>query len=201
MKQFRALRGFTLIEILIVIGIFALTTSLVTASYLSFEKSQRLRSAALQLKSDLRLTQNKALSGDKGTGSSSCGSTSTLGGWYLEVTNSLVGDANSKYTIAGNCRTGLSDTFFSSKTIFLPRGVVVWSTSLGTSVDILFRPISSGVTFHQGAFTPPFFNSSGNLLNQIPGGSQLVITLLLTATGDTYQVIVLPSGEINENKP
>src|SRR3990167_10709224 len=66
------LPGFTLIELLIVISIFGLTASLITASYLTFERNQRLKAAAQKIKTDVRFTQNKALTGDKGLGSDPC---------------------------------------------------------------------------------------------------------------------------------
>lgn len=194
--------GFSLIELLIVIAIFGLTVSLVTASYITFERNQKLRGAAQQLKSDLRQAQNKALSGDKGSGGALCPATSTLGGWFIKVSTDTGGGNNAKYTLYGDCRTGASDAAFSERTIFLPSGVTVSATSLGAtnSVSIFFRPLVSGVTYHNGGLTPPFFDSSGNLLNQLGIGSQLVITLSATG-GAAYQVVVAPSGEINEAKP
>ncbi len=202
-KQFSIFkRGFSLIELLIVVAIFGLTVSLVTAAFITFDRNQKLRNAALQLKSDLRQAQNKALSGDKGSGSATCPSTATLGGWYIQINTDPTGGNNGKYTLAGDCKTGASDSSFAAKTTFLPGGVTVSTTSLGAiaSVDIFFRPLSSGVTFHNASLSPPFFDSSGNLVNQVGAGSALTITLS-AATGGTYQVVVSSSGEINESKP
>ncbi len=201
----RNLRAFTLIELLIVVAIFGLTVTLVTAAFITFDRNQKLSNAALQLKSDLRQAQNKALSGDKGSGSGSsvCPSTSTLGGWYIEISTDPTGGSNGQYTLAGDCKTGGSDSNFAVKTVFLPGGVTVSATSLGviTNADIFFQPISSGVSFHNGSFVPPFFDSSGNLANQVGAGSSLTITLTSADGSGIYQVIILPSGEINESKP
>lgn len=198
-------RAFSLIELLIVVAIFGLTVTLVTAAFITFDRNQKLRNAALQLKSDLRQVQNKALSGDKGSGSGSetCVSTSTLGGWYIRISTDPTGGASGKYTLAGDCRTGATDSSFATKTIFLPGGVTVSATSLGaiTNADIFFRPLSSGVSFHNGDLVPPFFDSAGNLVNQVGAGNALTITLTSAVGGDTYQVVILPSGEVNESKP
>src|SRR4030042_6751224 len=94
-------KGFTLIELLVVITIFGIITSLITASYVTFERGQRLRNAAETLKSDIRLVQNKALSGDKSTVSNcveDSNTKTTLIGWYLVVDNEATG-----YTISSDC--------------------------------------------------------------------------------------------------
>lgn len=195
-------RGFSLIELLIVVAIFGLTVSLVTAAFVAFERNQKLRNGAQQLKSDLRQVQNNALSGNKGSGSAVCPATSTLGGWYLQISTDPTNGKNAKYTLSGDCRTGASDSSFASRTIFLPSGVSISSTSLGavSNIGILFRPIISGVTYHNASLVPPFFDASGNLLNEAGAGSVLTISLT-SATGGSYQVAILPSGEINEVKP
>ncbi|MEX2028331.1 MAG: GspH/FimT family pseudopilin, partial [Candidatus Curtissbacteria bacterium] len=195
-------QGFSLIELLIVVAIFGLTVSLVTAAFVTFERNQKLRNGAQQLKSDLRQAQNNALSGNKGSGSAVCPGTSTLGGWYLQISTDSTNGENGKYTLSGDCRTGTDDSSFATRTIFLPNGVSISSTSLGavSDIGILFRPLISGVTYHNAALVPPFFDADGNLLNEVGAGSALTITLT-SATGGTYQVAISPSGEINEVKP
>lgn len=194
--------GFSLIELLIVVAIFGLTVSMVTAAFITFDRSQKLRNAAQQLKSDLRQAQNKALSGDKGSGPATCPSTAILGGWYIQISTDSAGGKNGKYTLAGDCKTGATDGSFAPKTIFLPGGVTVSTTSLGalSNAAIFFQPLTFGVTYHNAGLSPPFFDLSGNLVNQVGAGSALTITLS-AATGGTYQVVVLSSGEINESKP
>ena len=46
--------GFTLIELLVVITISAMVMGLTTASYLTYERNQKLKNAAATLKTDLR---------------------------------------------------------------------------------------------------------------------------------------------------
>lgn len=195
--------GFSLIELLIVIAIFGLTVSLVTAAFITFDRNQKLRNAALQLKSDLRQAQNKALSGDKGSGSAVCPSTSTLGGWYIQISTDPSSGNNGKYTLVGDCRTGAADSSFAAQTFLLPGGVTVSTTNLGaiSNVAVFFQPLTSGVTFHNAGLVPPFFDSSGNLVNQLGAGGVLTITLTSAMGSGTYQVVVSSSGEINESKP
>lgn len=196
----KPLRAFSLIELLIVVAIFGLTVSLVTAAFITFERNQQLRNAALQLQSDLRQTQNQALSGNKGSDLSVCPSTSTLGGWYVRLSTDSGGGANGRYTIGGDCiSAALNESSFSSKTVILPVGISITNVGSVSNVDILYRPLAPGVSFHNASLVPPFFDSSGNLLNQVGAGSSLVITFT-SNTGGTYHVTVSPSGEVNANE-
>ena len=79
---YKVKHGFTLIELLVVITLFGIVSTLITASYTTFERNQRIRNATQTLKNDLRLVQNKALAGDKGA-NSECPVASTLVGWYV----------------------------------------------------------------------------------------------------------------------
>lgn len=60
--------GFTLIEILVSVAIIFLLTGLTLAGYGAFNKKQTVETAAYQLASDLRLAQQKAISGEKPVG-------------------------------------------------------------------------------------------------------------------------------------
>lgn len=59
------MKGFTFIEILVTIAITMLLFSGTAASYSRFTDESRLKQAALTVKNDLRLAQNKAISGEK----------------------------------------------------------------------------------------------------------------------------------------
>lgn len=58
-------KGFTLIELIIVASIILLISGGVLTNYNSYNETQRLKQAAITLKSHLRLAQAKALSGAK----------------------------------------------------------------------------------------------------------------------------------------
>src|SRR3989339_1835177 len=97
----RRRHGFGLIEFMIVITVFGIAVSAITASYLSFERNQRLKSAAQTLKGDIRLIQNKAVSGDKGTESDCLQGSENwpLVGWYINITEN-----SDSYSLAGSCQ-------------------------------------------------------------------------------------------------
>src|SRR3990167_6289045 len=123
MPKFRY--GFSLIELMVVVSLFGLAASLITASYLSFEKNQRLRSGANLLKSDLRLIQNKATSGDEGAGGAVCNATADrLGGWYLSIEKD-----GTSYAYGGVCADGgdwaTEVTFDVKSQVNLPQGTKI----------------------------------------------------------------------------
>lgn len=61
----KRLPGYTLIEVLVTVSIIAILTGSSLVGYNRFQGRQGLKSAGEQLVSDLRLTQQKALSGEK----------------------------------------------------------------------------------------------------------------------------------------
>ncbi len=218
----RYLKAFSLIELMVVLTLFGLATTLVSASYLKFERGQRLKGAALQLVSDLRYVQNKATEQDKGAKNgieTICESTDTLGGWYLfadaDPTSSL---GNTSYLIGGDCITSPSEPnetlFYDSqqtqRTIKLPRDIRInriffAAGNFTQPVAVLFRPQKVGVTYHNGGATfPGFFMTDGKTLdNPMPGlpqSSQVTIELA-NSSEDFYWVVIQPSGEVNEVKP
>jgi len=95
--------GFTLLEVLVAITIIALLSGISLVGYNRFQERQQLVSAKEQLRSDLRLTQQKALSGEKPAGW--CAATGqTLAGWRLVFTSSTI------YEIRGICSSGATVT-------------------------------------------------------------------------------------------
>ena len=204
-------KGFTLIELLIVISIFGLTASLITASYLTFERNQRLKAAAQKIKTDIRFTQNKALTGDKGLGSDPCVTPNTLFGWYISFSSEI--SKNTYYTIAGDCQNQTSggEVTFAINTQSLPQGVQITKITYGSdtadrkNVWVLFEPLKHDVTFFSSALSddvPPFLDNDGNfrsgkLLVSLPGEK---ITIQLAREKTYYYVDVQPSGEVYERQ-
>lgn len=201
------LYGFSLIEFLVVVSIFGIAASLITASYLNFERNQKVRGVASQLKSDLRLTQNRALSGDKGPGGK-CAANSNLGGWYLAIE-----EGKQVYKIGGDCLgSGFEETAFEKRTVNLPGDIKVkrifYGVSDTTHLVIFFRPLAGGVTFHNASAlanedTPDFFEPSGTLKNYLTAPPQSVLTIEFSNLDGTrkYQVKIEVTGEVSDVKP
>lgn len=195
----RSKQGFSLLELLVVIMLFSLTSFVVSASYITFERNQRVKNAAHALKNDIRLVQNKASSGDKGSGGV-CIPSSSLGGWYMELI-----DEASSYRIAGVCLS-VSEADFNSRTINLPKDVKITNLQYGsarTEVHVLYRPLSTNVSIFGTINPPPDFYDTFPAPTpptfKTPLSPQtLEITLSLTSE-ICYRVEVSQSGEVSDS--
>lgn len=204
--------GFSLIELMIVVTLIGIASSLVTASFLTFERSNRVKNAALALKGDLRFVQNKALSGDKGPQGVSCGDRSILGGWYLVLEK----DQNF-YTFGGLCvdvnlsPPYASERLFLEKVVNLPQGTKIEEIYSGTNAKndaaVFFKPLSKSVSFHIPSLAldanPNFFrDETGVLINPLdfPPQSPLRAVIADLEGGRRHQVKVQLSGEISDEK-
>lgn len=113
--------GFTLIEILVAIGILAILMALSISGYSSLNQRQTLLSAGQTMKNIIRDAQSRAYSGelDCSIGACDCtvGSASSLKGWYVD----FVGKQ-----IYGECQTALGPTItIMPKAFVLPTEVTV----------------------------------------------------------------------------
>ena len=137
--------GFTLIELLITISIIGIIFTLGLAKYNEFNRRQILAQAASGLRSNLRLAQNKAFSGEKDCSASKCGGVDgvcgtndanerSLDGWYVSFT------ADS-YQVYGQCGgVAFPD---SPKTEYLTqRGITISSTTN----PVHFKPLGLGAS-------------------------------------------------------
>jgi prepilin-type N-terminal cleavage/methylation domain-containing protein len=129
--------GFTLIELLISISIIAVVFGLGVAKYNEFNRRQIVIQATNELKSNLRLTQGRAINGEKDCAvcqvGAACGDSDDLGleGWY-------VGFTADSYQVYGQCG-GLP---FSSKTTDLGGRQIALSSTVN---PIWFKPLGLGV--------------------------------------------------------
>ena len=204
-------RGFSLIELMVVISLFGISASLITASYLTFERNARVKNAATSIKNELRLVQNKATSGDKGpkdpvSGQTICASTSTLGGWYIKLDSGA--GANTSFTIGGDCITGTGEANFTDaqgvpqQVVQLPPDTKISSIACSgctSAVSFFFRPLTNSASFHNGVLAPPDFldnADTGKLKNNFnnPGAATIVVSNI--AGTRTSQIVVLPTGEV-----
>ncbi len=119
-----AARGYTLIELMVGLTIAALLFLVGYGGYREFVRRQALDNAYKELKSDLRLTQELAISGEK---PSSC--TGALFGYQVAFSESL-------YTVSASC--GGSVTI---RTKSLPGGITLSGAS-----SIIYKVIGEGTT-------------------------------------------------------
>ena len=211
--------GFTIIELLIVMSLLGIATTLVSAAYLSFEKRERVKSAALDLKSNLRLAQNKALSGDKGIPGSpaQCNNTSqTLIGWFVRIDTDTTIPVNN-YEIMIACQNtpgdeehyvfknvdlpeGVSFTDFEYSNDFVIAGSFIPLNNTGL-YKILFRTLDREIYVFDDS--PSFYDSDGNF-NKLWGSTdvtgQIAFKLAINGFDTTYEVTAFTDGEINEKK-
>jgi prepilin-type N-terminal cleavage/methylation domain-containing protein len=159
-------RGYTLLELLIVISIITVVFTFGFARYQDFQRRQQLEAAALTIRSDLRLAQEFSLAGRKPDNPSGndC-EDSPLNGYIFRRLSA------STYQIEASCVEG----------DVIVRGPITISSGIslsgipGTPTDeLLFRVLAKGV------------NRSSNT----------TLTLTQTSSGATTQIIISPSGEI-----
>ena len=113
-------QGFTLIELIIVVTVILVISVVTLLNYNSYTDRQRVKQAGITLRSDLRLAQTKATSGQKPF---MCDATTTLESYT--VTFSDCGGIGACYEIQPICmQSGVAvDTDDDSTRIFLPSGV------------------------------------------------------------------------------
>lgn len=102
------MKGFTLIEILVAVTILLIMSSIGVSNFTTYNDTQSLKQAALNVKSGLRTIQSKAFAGEKPTGCAS------LIGWRMTFTGST-------YTTEPAC-SGATPTA-SQTTVTLPTGI------------------------------------------------------------------------------
>jgi len=126
------MRGFTLIEMVIAISITTIIFGLGLTTYQNFSKKQIVEQTTLNLKADLRLTKDKALSGQKPDEWCN-GPGETLSGWKLDL-------GASGYSILPVCSGGSDLDGDITKTVSFPAGV-----TSNTPAQILFKVLGQGV--------------------------------------------------------
>ncbi len=127
-------KGFTLIEVLIVIVILGIIMGVGSAQFREFSRRQATASVKRQLLADVRAAQADAANGRKPPG---C--TGTLQGFYFSVTGTA-GPAS--YEVFARCLQGVTNQDINITTVQLPQG---FSFSALPSVNpVIFRPVSQG---------------------------------------------------------
>jgi len=184
-------RGYSIIELLIVVVIMGLLAAIVIPSFSNFQQNQDLKLSAEEMASNIRLAQSRSLSGSKGT---TCAATDKLMGWYFAVQSGVL---QNTYSIAGACKSS-SNTITpfnlelkntkNSKVVI--NNVKIDSVSYNANqVFGLVEPVDGKITFYL------------NSLSSVPitYTQQIEMTLInnsVAGPGNTQKVVVTRSGEI-----
>ncbi len=211
-SQRERLAGFTLIELLVVIVIIGLLTGGAIAAYNNFSRGQTVRRAALELKTGLRESQNRAVSGVKDQTCKQDTNTDNLDDYGLRghyVTFDVL--VANQYNRAQVCESPQGQPFngtLDEEITVGPENITLSSSveidnlrvedSLGNPLTpfpsiltINFLPLK-GVEFYDGDFT---FDGS-NLISL-----SFTRALICLSDGQTiYEVYVDLSGQIFEKK-
>ena len=171
--------GFTLIELLVVMFIIGLLSTLIVAGYRGGQKRYTLEQATQKLVSDLRKTQNMAISGGEIPGLCDLANSCNGYGVYLRQNRDY-------YIIYGNKdgskRYGsASDVIL--ETIDLPENIEIQNVAPGSRAHICFEP-PDPITYIDN--------------NSSPGLSK-AITLELEGTSLTRTITITTAGLIYSN--
>ena len=129
-------RGYTLIEILVVLTVIGILFSVGYVGYRDFSRRQSLAGAAKIVQGDLRKAQQNALSGIK-PGGAACLGTNTLDGYYFRVTS------GSTYEIGAACSGGNVVT----DTVSIPENITI---SIPSPNPIIFKVLGTGTNISTG---------------------------------------------------
>ena len=146
-------RGFTLIEILVVLGITGLVFASGLSSFRDFDRRQRISQSASTLRKDLDLAKAKAFASEKPSG---C--TTTLVGWRVTFNAS-------SYDLIADC--DVQDVTF--KTVSFPSGITKTAGASSVTFGVLARGTTSS-------------SDDTVTLTQIGTGSTTVVTITKTGT-------------------
>ncbi len=161
-------RGFTLIELIVVVAVILVISVVTLLNYNSYTDRQRVRQAGFTLRSDLRLAQTKATSGQKPF---VCDDTTTLQSYEVVFLSDCAGKGPC-YTIQPVC---------------LQEGIPV-----NTEGEISTVVLPSGVAFQSSYPSIQFLSVTGatNLDADQP--------IVLAGAGVTYTVTVSRAGSISD---
>jgi prepilin-type N-terminal cleavage/methylation domain-containing protein len=133
------LKGFSLIELIVVIMIMALIFGLVTANYRNFGRRQVLVGAVRQIKGDLRFTQQQALSGRKPeTPAGNVCFTQPLRGYVFSYVNAT------SYQIVANCGPDASLAYRVIVSV-IDLSARYPNVQINPFTEIMFRNLGKGV--------------------------------------------------------
>lgn len=126
----KAKSGFSLIEVIIVIGILAVLTAGSIGIYSNYSKNVELDTSANSIISDLKSAQSKAINGEESLK------------WGIRFINGT-DDYYEIFSTSDSYTVGVSPE---KKTVYLVKGVTFSDPSEGTSKDIIYDKIRGTIT-------------------------------------------------------
>lgn len=126
-------KGYTLIELIIVIGIVAIIFTFGYTNFQDYSRQQTLLAAVRTVQTDLKSTQESAIAGNK---PSSC--VSYLNGYQFSV------DSSTSYSISANCTPNVN---IAVKQVALPSGITISSPNPN---PIFFKALAQGTNIASG---------------------------------------------------
>lgn len=159
--------AFTLIELVVILGIIALLSGLFLANYTGSSDNARVQLAAQDLVRDLRSAQADSLAYVK------YGAAWPAGGWgvHLDMATSsylVFADANNNSIYDD----GEADTDFGGRSLSFPDNVHIFTLSAGPIVDITFGTSSPQAWIYNG--TAMSNNLNIDLRNDVTGATSTV---------------------------
>jgi type II secretory pathway pseudopilin PulG len=150
-------RGFTIIELLVAIGIIMIVVGMVITGYSRYNQRQTLISSALVVKNMIRDAQSRAYNGevDRDSCDWSLGSSRSLNGWYVDFGNK---------TIYGECRApgpGNPLVTFYPQQFNLPEITIIPHITPAVNPKVLFRYSPPSID-QKGTFCITSSNMSSN---------------------------------------
>jgi len=207
-------RGFSLVELLVVLAIMGILATIGLARYNNFNARQQVKNAALELKSNLRKYQTYAISGQKNpnqvTAGSECNDASrTLNFYRIEITPSPTPPPLPSFLALIDCLgpivtpptlPGLSVPVATNFPWPDDSGIIVHDVGRGTAstttscgqIQIRFMPLNQSVGLFCGVGT--------TAIPIEPLGSDRVYVEITNSSNILYRVFVTNSGDIYEEK-
>lgn len=170
------MRGFTLIELMIVMMVTVLTFSIGYANYRSFAYRKDLERAATQVRSELKIAKELALSGNKPS-HVRCDSPERLYGYEFRTIGQY------QYRIFAEC-TGGDVQIGGTEELEVAK----------VRMNLLSRDVNcTGSTSNQNSI---MFEILGRGIDQ-PDDTCIEVVLTHEVTGDTYTITIQSSGSID----